>query len=220
MDYTIRFSPAVRDEINEVVETAIKVWAEACPTLSGLAITAGNYAGYGAYQMRCHSSGIIEIPIGNHFSLLSVNSKNELVHHDQDKRLLLGVVMHEVGHHVVNTAREEPWKDNSHVGQSTHLRREWVWICCTAWNAINNLTLDCNAYANAARSDKALRDHLPQFNPYFPPVFEPSHTVCDHCGATIETKRSNAKFCSAKCRLAAHRKRQGSQCESSKGVTA
>ena len=31
-------------------------------------------------------------------------------------------------------------------------------------------------------------------------------TVCDHCGASFERKRSTARFCSTACRVAAHRK--------------
>ncbi len=36
----------------------------------------------------------------------------------------------------------------------------------------------------------------------------PSETICQHCGESFTPKRSDAVYCSAKCRVYAHRKKE------------
>ncbi len=49
--------------------------------------------------------------------------------------------------------------------------------------------------------------------PYRYPVVETA--VCEHCGAEMDVKRANGpkrkRYCSSRCRVAAHRARQGGQ---------
>jgi len=205
-NYVLQFSAEVADEVNRQVELAKVIWIDAQPTLAGLAITAGNYAGYGGYLARCHSNGVIEIPIGNSFSLLKIDQSNQLIHAEADHHKMLGTLLHEIGHHVVNTSTQTPWAGNVSVGQSTHMHASWVWICVTAWNHLHGRAIDCNEYARAALADNQLRLHLSEFNPYVLPPFDDRNTKrCDQCGSEIHSRRSDAKFCCAACRVAFHR---------------
>lgn len=210
MSHVIQFHPDLVKQLNQQVALAKRIWREAAPTLLGLRIAAGNYAGYGSYRARCHPSGIIEFPIGNASSLLDFED-NQLIHAHADKRHLLGVLLHEIGHHVVNTAQNQPWRDNIQVGPSTHYTAAWVWICCTGWNYISRTSLDPNEFARTVKQNKdEMRIWLQDYNPYFPPPPTTSPAIeCTNCGISFEPKRSDSKYCSSNCRVTAFRVRNG-----------
>jgi len=206
MSYVIRFSDEVASQIDAHVALASKIWYSASPTLSEIRITAGNYAGYGAYVARCQTGGLIELPVGNRSALLSRDTKNQLVHANIDHRLLLGTLLHEIGHHVVNTARRRPWEGNVHVDQSTHYTAAWVWVCCTGWNHVCDKVFDPNEFARLVKSNvQEFGPWLSRFNPYFPPTTWSREIACKHCGQAFLPKRRDARFCSGKCRVSAFR---------------
>lgn len=205
--YVVSFQPKLAEQIDHHVQLASEVWADAKADYNRVSITAGNYAGFGSYDARCHASGTIEFPIGNASSLLAVNAKRQLVVADGvDDRRFFGVLLHEIGHHVVNSARVQPWDGIRGISSSTHLCGSWLWICCTAWNHFHKLEINPATVAGSVMGNRdAWVDALRHFSPFAkPPALNPVPT-CRHCGCEFQPKRSDAKFCSARCRVAANR---------------
>lgn len=213
INHVVQFDDAVANEINQHVQLAGDIWHEAVPDLSEIRFTAGNYAGYGRYGARCLKSGIVEIPIGNRFRLLTIDSNNRLVHPCEDRQRLLGIVLHEIAHHVVTTSVTNPWTGGPQIAASTHLCKSWLWICSTGWNHFHNLNLSASQIVESAKLDRDLwTDALTHFNPYrLPPnLATPKTMVCSQCGVQFIPSRHDAKFCSAKCRVYASRQRKDS----------
>jgi hypothetical protein len=210
MQYVVQFHADLAKQLNQQVALAKRIWHEALPTLQGIRIAAGNYAGYGGYLARCHAGGIVEIPIGNARSLLEFDKDNQLVHAYADERQLLGTLLHEIGHHVVNTAQHQPWSGNIQVGSSTHHTAAWVWICCTGWNHVSGTSINPHEFARAVKQDKEMGRWLHGFNPHFPPPPVASlKTKCLQCEELFKPKRSDSKYCSTKCRVTAFRASNG-----------
>ena len=216
MTYCIRFSQELEAATNNQVRLARKIWneAKADPSIP-VRVATGNYAGYGKYVARCHPSGVIEFPVGNSFSVLQLVG-NEVTFRD-DKFEYLGTLLHEIGHHIVNTANVEPWDGGLKGGLSTHLRAEWLWICHTGWSYFHDeVPTIANMIAalkcKGTEDRKTMVDALTTFNPYTaPPMFETPVIVCEHCKAPIVGKRRGAKYCGTSCRVMAARQRKSSQ---------
>lgn len=210
MSHVIRFSDALERATNEHVQLALEIWHDAEPDPQvPIYVTAGNYAGYGAYAARCHSSSVIEIPLGNRNSVLRLDG-NEITFNG-DERYYLGVLLHEVGHHIVNTARSHPWSSISYKGSSTHLCQEWLWICQTGWSYFHEDVPTVAQIRNALHARSSMRttivESLRSFSPYrSPPSLKP--LACDYCGGALESKRARAKYCSDSCRVMASRMRK------------
>ncbi|QDV63783.1 hypothetical protein [Crateriforma conspicua] len=205
--FVATFEPKLAKKMDHYVGLAPQIWADADADYQRLAIVAGNYAGYGAYSARCHESGIIEFPIGNKKSVIGLNNKRQLgVADGADVLKVIGVLLHEIGHHVVNTAKREPWDDVQPIGPSTHLRSDWIWVCCTAWNYFQDSAIDPHDIASTIHDN---RDEWVQaltlFSPFCKPPAIGGPPTCQHCGAAYRAKRRDAKFCSARCRVAAMR---------------
>ena len=150
-NYCIRFSEDLERATNEHIDLAYQIWKEAEPDTSApLRVAAGNFAGYGNYVARCHDSGVIEFPIGNKKSALQ-HEGTEITIKGSSQRYL-ATLLHEIGHHVVNTATATPWKDIRHGGQSTHLRNEWLWICYTAWSYFHGQVMTPRAMVDVLKS--------------------------------------------------------------------
>jgi len=213
MTYCIRFSQDLETATNEHVRLAQKIWKTAKADSSiPVRVAAGNYAGYGKYVARCHSTGVIEFPIGNSFSVLQLVG-NEITFKG-DKYEYLGTLLHEIGHHIVNTAAAKPWDGFRDGGASTHLRTEWLWICHTGWSHFHDDVPPVAAMIAVLKSGDrkkrgAMVDALTHFNPYTaPPVFKLQQIKCEHCDTLIVGKRRGARFCSTSCRVMAARKRK------------
>ena len=210
VSYCIRFSDKLERATNNHVRLAKKIWKDAkADNNIPIRVAAGNYAGYGKYVARCHSTGVIEFPTGNRFSVLELVG-NELTFRGS-KNEYLGTLLHEIGHHIVNTSTASPWSGNPDGGKSTHLKKEWIWICFTGWSHFHDEVPAPSLFADSLKSGdpdlrKSVVDALTRFNPYTPP---PKITVkeraCEYCGGSLEGKRRGAKFCSTSCRVMASR---------------
>jgi len=212
MNYCIKFGSLLERATNEHVNLAKKLWkaAKADPKIP-VRVAAGNYAGYGKYVARCHKSGVIEFPLGNSFSVLKLVG-NEITFRGKQEEYL-GTLLHEIGHHVVNTARAKPWRSYPNGGPSTHFKDSWIWICHTGWTHFHEqvptpedicLTLK----SPDSKQRKAVVDALTMFNPYTaPPMIKTREAKCENCRAPLRNKRRGAKFCNVNCRVAASRKR-------------
>lgn len=207
MSYVVNFHPDLSAEIDRHVETSAEVWREAKADYDRVRIAPGNYAGYGAYLARCHQSGVIEFPIGNRSSLLTTDEQRRLILADGvAPQRFHGTLLHEIGHHVVNTARRRPWDGVRDVGQSTHLSGDWIWICCTAWNHFLGTSLDPHQVAGRIGDNRdEWVDALSHFSPFVPPPSLNPQSACQQCGEPLASRRSTAKYCSARCRVAANR---------------
>jgi hypothetical protein len=204
--YVVQFDSEVVKEINHHVRLAKSIWREAEPDFSALRITAGNFAGYGAYSARCHKNGIIEIPVGNSFSLLEFSSDNTLIHSHANKNKLLGILLHEIGHHVVNTAKQKPWIGCKSIAASTHLCASWLWICATGWNYFHGLNATPNQIADSwSKDSKRWSESVSHFNPYTKPPKIIDLPNCQFCGEQFHPLRTKARFCSTRCRVAWNR---------------
>lgn len=208
MNYLIQFSSDVARQVNEHVKLAARIWREARADFrnTSLRITAGNVAGYGRYSAICHTSGVIEFPIGNRFSLLTLDGTQ--LQFKGDPRNMLGTLLHEIGHHVVNTATVRPWESLPNAGQSTHLRTEWLWICHTGWSYFHDRVPTVQELAWAVAEDrKDVKQALKGFSPYRePPAVSIPERYCPACGQPIQGRRSKV-FCSNACKQASHRQR-------------
>ncbi|MDB4532796.1 hypothetical protein N9248_00645 [bacterium] len=185
---------------------AVEIWHEANPIITPevVRVTAGNYSGYGRYVGRCSTHGTIEFSTGNKFSRLRIEGTKLVA---PDERAFLGTLLHELGHHVVNTAQRCPWEGLPAGGASTHKRSEWVWICRTAWIYFHGVD-DVPSHESLARGVRSKVVDLSNFNPFdTPPTVHRQMKTCQNCGATFEANRSDTKFCSTKCRVAAKRQR-------------
>lgn len=213
MTYCIRFSDELEKATNDHVRLAKKIWKAAKADSSiPVRVAAGNYAGYGKYVARCHKSGVIEFPVGNSFSVLQLVGNEITFKGDQNE--YLGTLLHEIGHHIVNTATVKPWDGLRDGGASTHLRAEWLWICFTGWSHFHDdvppIAVMVAVLKSGDRKKRgAMVDALTHFNPYTPPpVFKLQQIKCEHCDTPIKGKRRGARFCGTSCRVMAARQRK------------
>ena len=213
MTYCIRFSQELETATNEHVRLAQKIWKNAKADSSiPVRVAAGNYAGYGKYVARCHSTGVIEFPVGNSFSVLQLVGNEITFRGDQNE--YLGTLLHEIGHHIVNTASAAPWEGFRDGGASTHLKKEWLWICHTGWSHFHDDVPTVAAMIAALKSGgtkqrEAMVSALTTFNPYTaPPALKIKFATCGHCNAPLKGKRRGAKYCGTSCRVMAARSRK------------
>jgi hypothetical protein len=215
-NYIVQFDTAVARQINDHVRLATQIWKTAGPNLESVRIAAGSVASYGRHLANCSATGLIQIPVGNQFSLLTYSPENTLIHKQADETELLGTLLHELGHHVVNTAKQKPWKGRRSAHHSTHMQAAWLWVCATGWNHMHQLGIQPDDIATSIRLDKAAdeQDQLGWvqacqcFNPYrMPPALLYADSMtCQNCGDDFTAARSDAKFCSTRCRVSWNRK--------------
>ncbi len=213
MTYCIRFSQELEKATNDHVRLAKRIWKKAvADSAVPVRVAAGNYAGYGKYVARCHSTGVIEFPIGNKFSVLQLVGNEITFRGDQNE--YLGTLLHEIGHHIVNTAAAKPWEAIRDGGSSTHFKKEWLWICHSGWSYFHDEVPTTAAMVAVLKSGepkqrRAMVNALTAFNPYTaPPVFEVQQAKCEHCDASLKNKRRGARYCGTSCRVMASRKRK------------
>lgn len=215
MTHCIQFSDDLETAANRQIALCLSLWSQAKPRPDRpVRIVAGNYAGYGAYVARCHPSGVIEFALGNRFAVVRL-SGSEITFRGR-LQAFLSVLTHEVGHHVVQTARFHPWTKLPPCGSSTHLCRPWIWICCTAWAHYHQETPSPAAIADALLGEEnAVRRRviraLERFDPFEqPPLPTEPDPRCEYCGTSLQEKRRGARYCGTRCRVTAHRVRQRS----------
>lgn len=214
----ITLAPDVLTDVQEHERIALDIWKDAGVPYraDAVRIAAGNVAGYGAYCAHTHACvGVIEFPIGNAFSLL-VLSGSELVY-AESKQQTLGTFLHEMGHYVVHNSPAKPWKGMLHGKQSTHLRAEWLWICHKGWEHFHEGIASPLEMARCLKrndgTSKLLTASLRHFSPFSRPperkLIVEGETVkqCPQCNGLFEGRRSDAKFCSTRCRVAFNRER-------------
>src|SRR5690606_35277342 len=122
---------------------------------------------------------------GNKGSVLHLDGN--VVTFKQAPESYLGTLLHEIGHHVVNTARVKPWATLRKGKASTHLTREWVWICQKGWShfwddvpSMDSLLNVVNSRNHPQRQEVVVA--LRSFNPYHrPPELESFDPRCGHC---------------------------------------
>jgi hypothetical protein len=125
----------------------------------------------------------------------------------EDNLHSLGKVVYDLGRHVFATAAAEPWEGGRSIGPSIHLCNAWLWICATGWNHFHDLDLTGDTIAYAARANRSVWiNHLTKFNVFVgPPAI--LKRFCDYyeCENQFVPSRSDARFCSAKCRVGGFR---------------
>jgi hypothetical protein len=226
-NYFLAFSDAVIEDCTQLIEKAAPtIWGEARADFGSVRIVAGNYAGYGSYTGRCYPSGLIEIPTGNKFSRLKIRN-GQVGYGDSSEHTphwLWGTLLHELGHHVVNHAKVEPWTQLK-AGYSTHQTPAWCWIAATGWTymhpkwegtpeALAALVRHNSPTAGQDENATSIGKVLASFSPYKKPpeisadLVVADQLVCAECGRTFVAKRSDTRYCSDKCRKQAWQLRE------------
>ncbi|MFC1688268.1 hypothetical protein ACFL07_01240 [Pseudomonadota bacterium] len=222
--YFLAFDPEVVEHCTKLIdELAPAMWHEAHADFGSVRIAAGNYAGYGSYVGRCYKSGLIELPTGNRSSRLKI--RNGQVNYgdgsEQTRHWLWGTLLHELGHHVVNYAKVKPWAQLK-AGYSTHQTPAWCWIAATGWKYMHPKWEGSPEVLAALVRHKLPDDEnatsigsiLAHFSPYKKPpeipadLLIPDRLDCVLCGRTLVAKRSDARYCSPKCRKQAWKLRE------------
>ncbi len=221
------FTPAVCDFIHAVIEDAREAYTDCLPDLheDRLRFAIGNASDYGRMKASAATGSKIStifIPTSNAFSPLHLTQDGFDIKRDE-RGPLHGLLMHELGHVAVGTAKKFPWKDWK-AGHSTHTLPNWIWVCQQGWQWHHKEAVDANAICRLIRlkstyepARTTLANLLSCWEPQQPiPDFStPSlwsafgdgiMTQCVQCGIAFEPKaRTNRKTCSTKCRVAYHR---------------
>jgi len=214
----LTFDPQSMGIIDKGFDLAEKIWGDC--SFDQVRILAGNYAGYGKYLAHyIPGSRLIEFPINESFGLVNITGSGISV---VDNTRFLGTLLHELGHHAEAHHPDQPWLDLK-AGYSTHSRPSWCWVCATGWNHFfPEYDIKPETLAWAVKHVPGVADDLAHFHPNEDPGdlidrienFEKVQdeqkeskgvvNTCQHCGCTFTAKRV-AKYCSSRCRTAAHR---------------
>ena len=217
MSYIVTWSEQLGHEIDATVRLAADIWKPAGADFTRLAITAGNVASYGAYIANYQrTNGLIQFSIHNRSSVLKIDANRQLVASTHcTNRDVCGVLLHEIGHHVEHAATACPWSKVKPIGPSTHVSASWIWICCIGRNYFQpdrSKRIDPETLAKRIASDHrdAWINYLRCWSPFAaPPPLMQIDRRCDHCQAAISLNaRSDARFCSVRCRIAASRQQK------------
>ena len=206
----LTFTAEAQTIIDHAFDLAEELWGDC--DFDKVRVLAGNYAGYGKYvahyKMKSH---IIEIPLNDSFSPVRIADAG-IDARDPDR--LLGVMLHELGHHVEKHHPAQPWK-HLKAKSSTHSSPSWCWVTATGWHHFfPKMEITPELLAFGIRQVKETATALSHFEPNQNPqklvalilgVKGLSMRHCVHCNELFEAKRSDAKFCSTKCRVYANR---------------
>jgi hypothetical protein len=212
----LSFTDEARSVIDEAFDLAPRIWGDC--GFETVRVAAGNVARYGAHvALYKVDSRLIEIPLNPGFGLLKVTADGIA---PANERRLLGVVLHEIGHHVERHHPTKPWT-GLRAGYSTHSRASWCWVAAKGWQFFfPDIPITPEFVANCARSVPGAPRLLAAFEPNVSPdplldlvadEQNASLEECAHCGQHFERARSDARYCSSRCRVAAHRSRGGVQ---------
>jgi len=219
MNRYITFTDDARKEIDKIFDLAEKVYGG---DYSDVRILAGNFAGYGRHVAHYYlNSKIIEFPLNETFNTVKLTSKGYEI---QDLEYFKGILLHELGHHFVNCVLPTDALLNKYLseivkaGRSTHTTAQWCYVCEHGWNYFDHdLNICHTTLARGLRKNiPGLAQAMSAFDPYNPPYeilkkipSEDGYTKeCQYCKQSFVTKRSDAKFCSAKCRVANSRQKK------------
>ena len=211
MNRYITFTEESQKEINKVFDLAEKVYGG---TYDEVRILAGNFAGYGRHAAHYFpDSKIIEFPINETFDTVIITQGGYEI---KNLDIFKGILLHELGHHYAETALSVG--DELKAGYSTHTTAKWCYICAMGWNYFDrNLHISPATLAKGIRHKvDGLAKEMAAFDPYNPPYeilkqipSDDGYTkVCHYCKKTYVSKRSDSKFCSAKCRVSFNRKKK------------
>jgi hypothetical protein len=220
MGYLIELADDVAEIIRECIEDlAPMIWREALCDFSSARITAANFAGYGRFSGLYLGGGVIAIPTGNSFSRAVIRrGALRLPAAPGAAEALRGLLLHELGHHCERTATMRPW-EGLRAGRSTHTSASWCWVAATGWrHCWPSWTGTPESLAEAVRRDAGAgeRSRIRQILRAWEPQIEPPEIedeqqqraaiACPQCGADLPAgRRSDSRFCAARCRIAAHR---------------
>jgi hypothetical protein len=137
---------------------------------------------------------------------------------------LASTLRHEVAHHVDELFMRRP--RDKRIAKNIHYSTHWL-RTIAAWHALENaelfaqqvmsgVTLErmfgrgplCIVLASYDFSDElhpALKPFTVELPPNDPLISTAELTICTHCGSEFMAKRTDARFCSTRCRTANHR---------------
>lgn len=225
MRYLIELADDVEEIIRESIEDlAPAIWHEARCDFSSARITAANFAGYGRFEGQYMGGGVIAIPTGNSFSRAVIRQGAlRLPAAPGAAEGFRGLLLHELGHHCERNATVRPW-EGLRAGRSTHTRASWCWVAATGWrHCWPEWNGTPESLAEAVRRDAGAgeRSRIRQILRAWEPQIEPPELEdhpqeraaisCAQCGSDLPAgRRADSRFCNARCRIAAHRARNGS----------
>lgn len=207
MSVFLSFSDDVEAAFQDIVVNRAPIaWAETQSDFSTVRVCAGMVAPYGHHRAH-YSKGLIAFSAQNDKSCFK-ESEGRLV----PRRGLedaCGVLWHELAHHAVYAAQVRPWKGLK-AGQTTHSDPAWCWAVAKAWQYLYPKWEGTpNLVADEYRRNKSFVGILESFSGNAPPpILE--RVFCLNCGEELVNRRSGARFCSSNCRVANHRKNEGS----------
>lgn len=212
----ISFSEKTMAITDKCVVTAEEIWGKCrYPDVRFMA----GFSGYGkALATYDPASKIVYVSINRTFKKLRITKGGLDV---VDEHGYTGTILHELGHHASGYAP----KKYPDCDADTHKTPAWIWVCVTGWEYFfpgNGLTVDRILRSMRRDSENVVGHYLSKFHPNDDPV-EFVETVgmflandkdndlpdgmarCLHCGTKFRYQRRTAKYCSAKCRVAASR---------------
>jgi len=219
-DIFYTFTDETKNMISGTIPIAKKIWGELDFNIK---VSAGNYAAYGHYMGRYHTaSKVIELPTNESFAAVKMTPDGYAV---CDEDILVGLILHELGHHVERVQDPELW-EHLNAGYTTHSRPSWCWVCAKGWHyyypdlAITpeELAQGIKLDLRLTNGDRFVNKELSHFMPNYSPekfitklrkdLNRKSKKTCGHCNEFYTPKRSTSHFCSDKCRVASHRQKK------------
>jgi len=136
-----------------------------------------------------------------------------------DPNYLIGLLLHEYGHNSQCYSKDQPWVElGLEAGKGRHSNDAWCWICSRGWGYFFPQYSDILTSENLAWAVRKLkkRNLLAHYLPNQDPCWlvnaivkakESEKHYCANCSAPFTPHRSDAKYCSTKCRVTAFRVR-------------
>ena len=214
MNHFNPFSEELTDAYTDIIDNqAPVVWQEAGVDFSNVRVAAAMCMPHGRFRGFYHGNGLITLAaLNENWAYLEISGGYVVPRVSLEDAC--GVLWHELGHHVVFAATTSPW-EGLKAGYSTHTEPRWVWTVATAWKhfhpAWEGTADDLGRMFREKRGgeESGFGEVLARFygtNP--PPVITHKADLkvdCEHCGTPFTAQRSTARYCSAKCRVAASR---------------
>ena len=238
MNETIKMQAAIRriigDEVANLYDDVCCDWIDRVPEATSLldedhrpAVVPASVVPYGRSWLgwieRAGKAGAtIHIPTRHAIRAAKWGGAGVL----EDTGNLLGVLRHEVGHHVQKSLMRHP--THASIRGDVHLNTTWL-RTIAHWHRLADVELFVRQSFAALRYEvliaggaspmgRLLRsywfsDELPAslacYVPELPPADLPTVrevlATCAHCGDQFSARRSTAKFCGTACRVAHHR---------------
>ena len=184
------------------------------PTCRTVGLCMGNYSGYGRYAVRfIKQARLIEVPLNPTFDLVRVGSGRTL--DVVDPEAFRGALLHEYAHNSQYYHPKKPWLSlDIKAGKTCHSNTSWCWLCAKGWDHFNPnlqgaLTAELLAWA-VRRKLPTVMAALVAFDPqndiewlfdYICMERKRRTQTCEYCGTDFQPKRSDARFCSDRCRV-------------------